>query len=112
LHVTVLLPRWNVDPEAGVQLELATASSGSLALNEYATGAPSGPVASAVRSPGSVSCGGVIRTVTLKELLELLPWASVAVQFTVVVPTTKLDVDVGEQLEVVTASSGSLKLTE
>jgi hypothetical protein len=29
-----------------------------------------------------------------------------------VVPTTKLDVDVGEQLEVVTASSGSLKLTE
>lgn len=112
LHVTVLLPRWNVDPEAGAQLELATASSGSLALNEYDTAAPSGPVASAVMSAGKTSSGGVIRTVTLNDPLEVFEWASVAVQFTFVVPTGKLDPAAGTQLDAVTASSGSVKLTE
>jgi hypothetical protein len=112
LHVTVLLPRWKVEPEAGEQLELATASSGSLALNEYVTGAPLDPVASAVMLAGTVITGGVIRTVTLKEAFELLVWASVAEQCTVVVPTMKLDPEAGEQLELETVSSGSVKLTE
>jgi hypothetical protein len=42
-QVTVLLPRGKVEPEAGVQLEVETASSGSVALNEYVTEAPAAP---------------------------------------------------------------------
>jgi hypothetical protein len=112
IQVTVLLPRWKVEPEAGVQLELETASSGSLVLNEYVTERPSGPMASVVILAGTVMTGGVMRTVTVNELVELLVCASVAEQFTVVVPTAKLDPDAGRQLEIITASSGSVKLTE
>ena len=37
LQVTVVTPTENVEPEAGVQLEIETASSESLALNAYVT---------------------------------------------------------------------------
>ena len=59
--------------------------------------APDRPVASSVRSPGTVTVGGVVsRTVTSKCALPSLPAASLAVQVTRVVPKPKLEPDAGE----------------
>ena len=99
-------------PVAGVQLELVTESSGSVKLTVYGTDAPVGPVASVVMSLGMPMTGGVWSfTVTWKEADEDLPWESVALQFTVVFPNAKAVPEAGVQLELVTVSSGSVKLT-
>jgi hypothetical protein len=45
VHCTVVVPTGNSEPDAGVQPELATASSGSLNVTVYETTAPDGPVA-------------------------------------------------------------------
>jgi len=61
--------------------------------------APVGPAASAVMSDGTFTDGGVVsRTVTRNDPVAMLPWLSVAVQLTVVVPNGNVDSEAGVQL--------------
>src|SRR6266852_2614584 len=58
---------------------------------------------------GRVSAGGVVSwTVTVKVPFAVLPWVSVAVQFTVVLPSAKVLPEAGEQLGVTEPSTVSL----
>ena len=54
------------------------------------------------------SCKQILKTVTVKEQLAVLPEVSVAVQVTVVVPSGKVEPDAGEQT---TVAPGQLSLT-
>src|SRR5439155_1592404 len=84
LHVTVVVPRVNVAPDAVLNVGVMAPSTMSAALAEYVTTAPDGPVASAVMLVGSVSAGAVVSTtVTPNEPLDRLSCASWAEQFTV-----------------------------
>src|SRR5436309_11830887 len=65
VHCTVVVPRGNVDPDAGLQVTATEPSTISAEVALKLTAAPPGPVASAVRLAGSESTGGVVsRTVT------------------------------------------------
>src|ERR1700716_733687 len=73
-QVTAVVPRANVEPEAGAQDGVTAPSTRSDALAVYSTTAPDAPVASAVMSLGTTMAGGVVsRTVTLNVALEELP---------------------------------------
>src|SRR5205809_6654310 len=99
VHVTVVLPSAKVLPEAGVELTVTSPSTISSALAVKVTTAPAALVASAVMSAGTVIAGGVMsRTVTVKLPVALLPCASVAVAFTVVVPSAKVLPEEGVEL--------------
>src|SRR5438132_10132072 len=88
VHVTVVVPMAKVLPEAGVELTVTAPSTISSALAEKVTTGPGALGASGVMLCGPVIAGGVVsRTVTVKLPVALLPWASVAVAFTVVVPS-------------------------
>ena len=112
LQVTVVLPSGNVEPDTGRHLMAAGVSgpsTRSLAEVVKVTTAPAGPLASRVRSAGTVTEGGVVSpTVTWKEALPLLPLLSVAVQVTVVGPSGKFVPEAGEQVGVMAPSMLSL----
>jgi hypothetical protein len=86
-HVTFVVPRGNVLPDAGEQLAGSAPSTVSDAEAEKLTAAPPGPVASAVIPPGTVTTGGVVSwTVTLNDWDEVsFVIGSVAEHVTVVV---------------------------
>jgi hypothetical protein len=87
VQVTVVAPIGNVEPLAGVQLTGRAPSTLSVAEAEYVKTAPVSPVASTVALAGMVMTGGVLSvTVTVNEAEPVLPWVSVAVHVTVVVP--------------------------
>src|SRR5687767_15579339 len=89
VQFTVVVPSANVEPDGGVQTIVA--SFVAVAVN--VTTAPSGDVASAVMFAGTVISGAApLTTVTLK-LFVTDPVRFVAVQSTVVVPTTKVMLD-------------------
>lgn len=78
VHVTVVVPRPTVLPEAGVQVTgVEAASPSSYADAVQAVGAPEGPVASTVSGPGRASTGAVVSagaaTVSVKVALVKLP---------------------------------------
>jgi hypothetical protein len=99
VQVTVVTPIRNVEPLAGVQLTGRAPSTLSAADAEYVNTAPVGPVASMVAFAGSVNAGGVVSaTVTLNEAEPVLPWVSVAVQVTVVVPSANVKPLAGAQV--------------
>ena len=99
VHVTVVVATGNVLPEPGEQEAPIVPSTRSLPDAENATVAPEAPVASAVIAPGTETVGGVVScTVTLNEALPVLPDESIAVQVTVVEPSTKVLPEGGEQL--------------
>jgi hypothetical protein len=105
VHVTVVPPRANVLPEAGVQFTVGLGSTLSTAVTVKATAAPEGPVASAVVVPGTVRVGAALSmTVIVKLALCWFPEKSVAVQVTVAVPRAKVVPDAGEHT---TAGFGS-----
>jgi hypothetical protein len=105
---TVVVPIPNVEPVAGVQLELVTPTA-SVNVTVYPTGAPDGPVASAVMSAGTVICGAVVScTFTWNVEVALLECASVAVQVTVVVPSANVEPDAGAQCTVTEPSTVSV----
>lgn len=98
VQVTVVFPTPKVAPEGGEQLTNGEGSTRSVAVTWYVTTAPVGPVASAVRSAGTVNDGRVVSwTVTVKDALAVLPEESAAVQATVVVPRRKTEPEAGEQ---------------
>ena len=92
MHCTFVVPRANVEPEAGVQFTVPVPSTRSVAVAVNVTLAPEGLVASAVKSAGR--CEGRRRGVdhgyverTARGLIEEF----VALQLTVVVPSGKVE---------------------
>jgi hypothetical protein len=115
-QVTDVMPRANVEPEAGAQVGMSTPSTRSLAEALKLTAAPDEPVASAVMSAGTVTIGAVVSsTVTSKSALPVLPAASVAEQVIRVVPNGKVSPEFASQVGVSAPSTLSraeaLKLT-
>ena len=101
--VTVVVPTGNVDPEAGLY-EVVTPGQLSEAVGGgYVTTAEFIPGSVSTRMfAGQVIVGGCVSlTVMVKLHVAVLPVASVAVQFTVVVPFGKNDPDAGEQITLV-----------
>ena len=71
--MTVVIPRGNVEPEAGKQVAVSRPSTTSLAEAVKITGAPEALTASTVMLAGRVSTGKPLSTtVTVKLLLALL----------------------------------------
>ena len=74
MHVTVVAPRANVEPEIGAQLTVGVRSQASVAVGAtYVTIAPAAPVQSAVTFAGQVTTGPVTsRTVTVNVHVVVL----------------------------------------
>ena len=90
-QLTVVLPRGNVEPEAGEQLTVKFLPHPSWAVGEKVTAAPAGEVAATVMLAGQVIVGFPLQvTVTSKEQVALRPWSSVVSQDTVVLPSGKM----------------------
>jgi hypothetical protein len=109
-QVTAVVPSGNVLPEAGAHATATLPSTRSDAVGiVQAAAAPDGPVASSVMLEGMpLRLGAVVScTVTLNEAEALLPCASVAEQFTAVVPSGKLLPDAGEHATVTLPSTRS-----
>ena len=60
VHLTVVLPIGNREPEAGVQIGVKVPSSGSVALAVNDAAAPPDPVAYTTTSAGTWTVGGVL----------------------------------------------------
>jgi hypothetical protein len=99
VQLTVVGPSGNVDPLAGVQVTARGPSTASLADAVKLKLAPVALVASTVALVGTMTTGPVVSvTVTVKEAAPLLAFVSVAVQFTVVGPSGKVDPLAGVQV--------------
>src|SRR5205807_3395781 len=73
----------------------------SVAVAVKETTAPVGPVASTLTEVGTVRRGGVVsRTVTVEDAEPTLPAASLATHVMVVVPSGKVEPELGEQIAV------------
>jgi hypothetical protein len=90
VQVIVCAPSGSVSPDWGLQLGVIDPSTRSVAEAVKVTVAPLGLVAVHVWTPETVTFGGVVSTTLTSKLpVVRLPAASVAVQDTGVVPTTK-----------------------
>jgi hypothetical protein len=91
VHVTVVVPRAKVEPEGGAHATaIGPGSMASLAVGDVKkTGEPDGLVASTAAGLGTPAIVGapVSTTLTANVVVAVLPWASVAVQVTVVEPS-------------------------
>jgi len=97
---TVVEPKPKDEPEAGTQFTPVEPSTRSLAEAEYVATAVE-PEVLRVRLAGKLSDGGVVSsTVTWKLPEAVLPAASLAEQFTDVVPKPKVEPEAGAQLTV------------
>ena len=98
MQFTVVAPNGKALPDAGTQVTVGFGSTASVAAGLYVTLAPLALVHSRVRLP-HVSVGGLVsRTVTVNEHDAVRAALSVAVQFTVAVPSAKTLPDAGAQL--------------
>jgi hypothetical protein len=102
VHVTVVVPTANLEfdmeLDAGEHVTRTDAPPAAVAVGfVYVTNAPVGPPCTVMLGGVPAITGGVAWTVTVKLECALLPCASVAVQFTVVVPTGNVEPDVGVQ---------------
>ena len=95
VHVTVVVPTGNSEPDAGLQLTVGLGSLLSVAVAENVTIAPAELVACVVMSPGTVrvgavvSGGGVAAEVTVTVALALFCGVALSVHEIVVCPTGK-----------------------
>jgi hypothetical protein len=99
VQFTVVTPLGKVEPLEGAQLTVAPGQL-SLAVAAYVTTASQAPGAVfTTMGAGHVAVGGSVSlTVMVKEQLAVLPLASAAVQFTVVLPLGKVEPLAGAQL--------------
>ena len=108
-HVTVVAPKWNVDPLAGVHATATGPSKMSVAEAVNVNGAPAGLVASTVVFAGTVTAGPLVSdTVTVNDALRWLPRVSVAEQVTVVAPIGNVAPLAGTQLTATLPSNVSV----
>ena len=99
VHVTVVVPTGNVDPEAGEQVDVRVAPR-SVAVGALKVAIqPLGEVASCEMSVGLPANNGAVVscTLTLNEAVESLPFPSLVVHCTTVVPIGKVEPEAGEQ---------------
>ena len=101
-QLTVVAPSGKVEPEVGTQLTKTEPSTMSLAEAENVTTAPEGPVALVVMLAGRLSTGAVVSTIwTVKVVgVATLLFESMALQVTVVLPTTKVVPEAGVQVAI------------
>jgi hypothetical protein len=113
VQVTLVVPCWNVEPEAGAQA-VVTPAQLSPAVGEYVTTCEHWPGAElVVMLPGQVIVGAWLSvTVTLKLHEPTLPEESVTVQLTGVVPVRKVEPDAGTHTTDPTPEQLSLTLGE
>jgi hypothetical protein len=98
-QVTVVDPKENGDPVAGVHTAATAPSKASTAVAANVTTAPFGPVASAPTPAGTVTRGGAAAsTITLNVPVAERPVPSVAEQLTSVPPTGNTELEAGAQL--------------
>src|SRR5262245_1172411 len=101
VQFTVVPPTGKLFPEGGSQASATFGSALSEAETEYVTIAPMGTSVSTEKELGTSSTGFVWSTkltVTVNKPVSEFPCASVAVQVTVVVPTSKFDPDARSQV--------------
>jgi hypothetical protein len=91
-HVTIVVPLWKVEPDAGEQVTAPQVEAGVVYV---ATALHCPGLALVIMFVGQLSVQAV--TVTVNEQLPELPAASCTEQLTVVVPTGKFDPEAGEQ---------------
>src|SRR5881628_2414525 len=89
-QLTSVTPILNVPPDGGEHVTGTLPSTRSVAVAEYVTGGPLGPVASAVWSCTPRTGAVVSTTVTVKSSVAVLPDLSDAEQVTVVLPSGKV----------------------
>src|ERR671922_210645 len=93
----------------GSTMSLAEATARNAWTGSDAEGMPASLVAFTKLSGGTTIRGGVVSTTVTSKLAEpVLPWESVAVQVTVVVPTGKVLPDAGAHVGVIGPSTMSL----
>ena len=97
--MTVVVPKGNIEPEAGKQVTASGPSIRSFAEAVKLTGAPEAFTALTVILDGRVSTGRVLSTtVTVKLPFAVLLWESVDEQLTVVVPIGNTEPEAGKQV--------------
>ena len=103
VHVTVVDPTGNVDPDAGVHVGVIGPSTVSVAVAVNVSAFPEDDVVVSLMSAGTVTTGAVVScTVTWNDAVLVFPAASLALQFTVVVPNGKVDPEAGVHEKLVT----------
>src|SRR6266571_1396767 len=110
VHVTIVCPIANVEPDAGLHTTGRLPSTRSVAVGAgHDAVAPVGPVASTVMSLGiPLNAGGVVScTVTVKLPVPVLLCTSFAEQFTVVVPSANVEPDAGAHVGAIEPSTMS-----
>jgi hypothetical protein len=115
VQVTFVVPTGKVLPEDGLQLTGTGPSTLSFALAENVTLVPEVLGVFTLKLAGTLTTGGVWSTrftVTLKLALPVLPWESVAVHVTFVVPIGKVLPEDGLQLTGSGPSTLSFALAE
>ena len=108
VHVTVVAPTGNVEPDAGTHATVTTPGQLSVPVGVvYVTTAEHWPAPAGVEMfAGQVTVGACVScTVTVNVQVPVFAAASVAVHVTVVVPTGKVDPDAGAHT---TAAPGQL----
>ena len=114
VHVTIVGPTENVEPEAAEQVGPEVTPTLSVAVTVNVTGTPELLEVFSEGLDGTVITGGVVSsktTVTVKLAVPTLPAASDAVQVTVVVPTGKPEPEAGEQVGPEVTAVSSLAVT-
>src|SRR5215218_5626952 len=90
VQLTVVTPTGNSEPDVGEQTRTGCGSTRSLAEATQTATAPAGPVAFRTIGVGTATSGAVVSTTfTSKDVVDVFPARSVAVQRTVVVPSGK-----------------------
>ena len=96
-HVTVVVPKGNIAPEATEHVTATLPLTRSVAAAVKVTNAPEGAVASVRIFAGSESSGLKVSTIVTMKLPDtVFPKVSVAEQFTVVIPSGKIALEKGE----------------
>src|SRR4029078_7888162 len=100
----------NVEPDGGVHVTGTTPSTRSLAVAVNVATAPDELDVMMVTGPGSVNAGAVVSTTWTTNVFgtATLPWESVAVHVTVVLPTEKTLPDAGAPTAVATPSTTTI----
>src|SRR5262249_49337926 len=112
LQATVVVPIGKTAPDAGTHATGRSPSTRSWAEDAWVTGVPAGFELATVMPAGVAIDGGLVSTtVTVNDRALVCPCSSVAVHCTVVVPSGKVVAGAGAQLELATASSGSVTVT-
>ena len=111
VQVTAVVPSAKIEPEAGVHTGAMAPSWASSPVAVNVTAAPAALVALVLMSFGTATVGGVLVTVTVNEPVAVRPPESVTVQFTVVVPSAKVEPEAGAHTAGTEPSCASLPAT-